>query len=225
MATVETATTVDRALPVLGLRITAGPIELRGITDDMIIPLAGLVIEGIHAPGEMPFLSSWELGPPEKMPRIIAQREWKRRAGFSPASWTADLGVFWNGELVGEQSIFATDYLITRTAETGSWLSRRAQGSGIGTVMRQVVCAFAFDYLDAAYLTSIAFTDNAASRAVSRKVGYTENGIESLARMGKPVMGQRFLLEPGRLVRYEHPVTVVGLGAFRRSIGLGETQA
>lgn len=217
--------TVERALPLLGLRITAGPIELRGVTDDMISPLAGLAIEGIHAPGEMPFPSNWALEPPERMPRIIAQREWKRRAEFCPARWTADFGVYWNGGLVGEQSIFATDYLIHRTAETGSWLSRRAQGSGIGTIMRQVLCAFAFDHLDAAYLTSTAFTDNAASRAVSRKVGYTENGTEPVARMGKAATGQRFLLEPGRLVRYEHPVTVTGLDAFRRSIGLGETRA
>jgi hypothetical protein len=45
----DTATTVETALPLLGLRITAGPIELRGITDDLLGPLAGLAVEGISS--------------------------------------------------------------------------------------------------------------------------------------------------------------------------------
>jgi len=32
----DTATTVEAVLPLLGLRVTAGPIELRGITDDLL---------------------------------------------------------------------------------------------------------------------------------------------------------------------------------------------
>jgi hypothetical protein len=47
-------TTAAMALPVLGLRITAGPLELRGVTDDLLGPLADLAIEGIHAPDAMP---------------------------------------------------------------------------------------------------------------------------------------------------------------------------
>jgi RimJ/RimL family protein N-acetyltransferase len=220
VATPETATAIDKALALLGLRITAGPVELRGITDDLLMPFAELAIEGIHDPDTTPFLSGWSTKPPEEMPLAIAQRQWKRRADFSPARWVADLAVFWEGELVGEHGIFATDYLVTRTAVTGSWLVRRAQGRGIGTAMRKVICAFAFDHLDAEYLCSAAFADNPASQSVSRKVGYAENGTERMSRLGKPVNDQRFLLEPDRLVRYEHPLTVTGLGAFRRSIGL-----
>jgi hypothetical protein len=55
---------------------------------------------------------------------------------------------------------------------------------------------------------------------VSRKVGYTQNGVDIWARGGKPVPHQRFLLSRGNLVRYEHPLMVIGLAAFRRSIGL-----
>src|SRR5215475_1610711 len=39
-------TTVVTALPLLALRITAGPVELRGVTDELIVPLAELAIEG-----------------------------------------------------------------------------------------------------------------------------------------------------------------------------------
>jgi hypothetical protein len=59
-----------------------------------------------------------------------------------------------------------------------------------------------------------------ASVPVSRKIGYTENGEDIWAREGKPVLHQRFLLSRGNLVRYEHPLMVAGLAAFRRSIGL-----
>jgi hypothetical protein len=86
--------------------------------------------------------------------------------------------------------------------------------------MRQVIAAFALDYLDAQYVTSEAFIDNVASVSVSRKVGYTENGVDIWAREGKPVPHQRFLLSPGNLVRYEHRLAVTGLATFRRSIGL-----
>jgi hypothetical protein len=112
--------------------------------------------------------------------------------------------------------------LITRTAETGSWLSRRFQGKGIGTAMRQVICAFAFDCLDAEQITSAAYTDNPASLAVSRKCGYTENGYELRTRMGKRATLQRIALERANLVRYEHELTVTGLPEFRRSIGLDQ---
>src|SRR6266567_1232650 len=96
----DTARTVETALPLLGLQITAGPIELRGIIDDLLGPLADLAVEGIS------------------------------------------------------------------------------------TAMRQVIAAFAFDHLDAQHVTSAAFSDNVASVSVSRKVGYTENGVDIWAREG-----------------------------------------
>jgi RimJ/RimL family protein N-acetyltransferase len=213
-------TTAATALALLGLRITAGPVELRSITDDLIVPLAELASAGIHDPDFMPFYTPWSLTPPEEMPRTMGQFHWAQRASFSVAKWGADLAVFYDGELVGSQGISTHDYLVTRTGETGSWLSRRYQGKGIGTAMRQVICAFAFDCLDAEQITSAAYTDNPASLAVSRKCGYTVNGCEVRARMGKRAILQRIVLEPADLVRYEHELTVEGLPEFRRSIGL-----
>jgi len=212
--------TAATALPLLGLRITAGPVELRGVTDDLIVPLAELAVAGIHDPDFMPFYTPWSLTPPAEMPRSMGQFHWGQRARFSVASWGADLAVFYDGDLVGVQGISTHDYLITRTAETGSWLSRRHQGKGIGTAMRQVICAFAFDCLDAQEITSAAYADNPASLAVSRKCGYTENGCELRSRMGKRAILQRIVLKPAGLVRYEHELTAEGLVEFRRSIGL-----
>src|SRR5215469_9942432 len=152
-------TMLAAALPLLGLRITAGPVELRGITDDLILPLAELASAGIHDPDFMPFYTPWSLTRPEEMPRSMGQFHWGQRAGFSVAKWGADLAVFYDGELVGAQGIGAHGYLITRAAETGSWLSRRYQGKGIGTAMQQVICAFAIDCLGAKQITLAAYPD------------------------------------------------------------------
>ena len=89
---------------------------------------------------------------------------------------------------------------MTRTGETGSWLGREFQGRGIGTAMRQVICAFAFDHLDAEEVTSGAFLDNPASLAVSRKVGYRPNGVRRLKRRaGELALNQSLVLTTGRL--------------------------
>jgi RimJ/RimL family protein N-acetyltransferase len=212
-------TTAAVALPLLGLRITAGPVELRGITDDLLGPLAGLATD-IHDPEFMPFSYPWSLAPAPDMPRNVAQYHWGKRASFSPAQWTADFAVSYHGELVGCQGISTKDYLIVRGGETGSWLGRRFQGKGIGTAMRQVLCAFVFDHLDAEHVTSGAFEDNPASLAVSRKAGYTENGADRVSRLGQRAIMRRIVLEPANLVRYPHELTVEGLTEFRTSIGL-----
>ena len=212
-------TTAATALPLLALRITAGPVELRGITDDLLGPLADLATD-IHDPDFMPFGFPWTLTPAPDMPRNLAQYHWGKRASFSSAQWTADFAVFHDDELVGCQGFITKDYLITRGGETGSWLGRRFQGRGIGTAMRQVICAFIFDHLDGRFITSTAFTDNPASLTVSRKTGYADNGVDRVNRLGQPAVMHRIVLEPANLVRYKHDLTVAGVPAFRRSIGL-----
>ena len=168
-------TTTADLLPVLGLRITAGPLELRGITDDLLPDLCDLAARGIHAPEQMPFVVPWTDVPAEELPRRFAQYHWLARAEFSPARWSLHLAVLHEGVPVGVQGLSTSSYLVTRTGETGSWLGQGFHGRGIGTAMRQVMCAFAFDHLDAAEITSSAFTDNPASLAVSTKVGYAAN--------------------------------------------------
>jgi RimJ/RimL family protein N-acetyltransferase len=214
-------TTLTDLLPVLGLRITAGPLELRGLTDDDLPALCDLALRGIHPEERMPFYVPWTDAPAADLPRNMAQYHWRSRADFSPAAWALHLGVWYDGRLVGTQALDTHDYLVTRTGETGSWLGQEHQGQGIGTAMRQVVCALAFDHLDAHEVTSAAFVDNPASIGVSRKVGYRDNGVRRLRRRdGELAHNLGLVLTPDRFVRYEHPLEVEGLAAFRRSIGL-----
>jgi RimJ/RimL family protein N-acetyltransferase len=213
-------TTAATALPLLGLRITAGPVELRGITDDLLGPLTDLALNGIHDPDFMPFSVPWTLESAEALPRSFAQYHWGTRSRFSPEQWTMNLAVLFDGILVGTQGFITDDFLVTRGGETGSWLGREFHGRGIGTAMRKVICAFVFDHLDADLITSAAFTDNPASLAVSRKCGYTENGIAVVKRIDQRATLQRLILEPANLIRYEHALDVEGVPDFRRSIGL-----
>lgn len=225
--------TIDRislaeAFPLLGLRITAGPVELRGMDDDTLIALSNLAYEGIHAADAMPFLFPWTLRPADSFHREFLQYHWRARSRFSPDHWTLELAVRYEGELVGTQGVSTHDYLLTRTGETGSWLGSRYQGRGIGTLMRQTLCAFLFDHLAFEEITSAAFVDNPASNAVSRKVGYRPNGVVRKLRgrtaadpeVGRVVAAEQlYALAPDDLVRGPE-LTVEGVGPLRRLIGL-----
>jgi len=203
------------------LRLRCGSLELRAITDLDIPGLVDLVLDGIHDPAQMPFLTPWTDAPRDQLPANTAAYYWNARASFSPDRWMLDLAVRVDGELVGVQGVSAKDYLVVRSAETGSWLGRRYQRQGIGTVMRRVICVLMFDHLGAEEVTSGAFTDNPASLGVSRKVGYADNGTQRLQRRpGELAFNRRLVLTPDRFVRPGEPVEVEGVAELRRAIGL-----
>jgi RimJ/RimL family protein N-acetyltransferase len=203
------------------LRVRCGPLELRAITDDDIPALVDLALRGIHDPDVMPFAHPWTDTSRAELPQSMAAYYWSARASFSPAKWTLDLAVRVDGELVGVQGVATEDYLVLRSAESGSWLGRKYQRRGIGTAMRQVVCALMFDHLDAEEMTSGAFTDNPASLGVSRKVGYVDNGtFRQQRRPGERATMRKLVLRPDQLVRPEHPLEVDGVAPLRAAIGL-----
>lgn len=207
--------------PPLGLTIDAGPVVLRGISDDILPELCDLAAQGIHDPDEMPFYFPWTDAPRAQLTRNTAAYHWRARADFGPEAWGLHLAVLHEGRLVGTQGFETSDYLVTRTGETGSWLGREFQGRGIGTAMRQAICAFAFDHLDAVAITSGAFLDNPASLGVSRKLGYRTNGIRRLKRReGELALNQALVLTPEDLVRGPHPLRVTGLAELRTFVGL-----
>lgn len=207
--------TLESHFAPFGLRITAGPLELVPVTDDVIPGLVELARDGIHPRDTMPFHEPWSIAPRGELGSNMAQFYWQQRADFSPGDWSLSFGVRFEGELVGCQDLRATRFRVTRTAESGSWLAMRHQGRGVGTRMRQAICAFGFDELGATELTSSAFVDNPASLAVSRKVGYRANGIERRKRrIGELAHMQHLAITPDELVRGE-PITVEGADALR----------
>ncbi len=212
---------IEEFWPQFALRIRSGPLELAAVRDDDIPALVDLAERGIHPPDRMPFTFPWTDAPKTELARKMAVHYWESRARNTPERWSLELVVRRDGQVVGIQAFAAENYLVTRTGETGSWLGLEHQGRGTGTLMRQTMCRFLFDHLEAEEITSVAFVDNPASGAVSRKVGYSPNGqTREKRRDGELAIAERLTLLPAQLVRSQYPLEVEGLPALRRDIGL-----
>ncbi|MET0693758.1 MAG: GNAT family protein [Propionibacteriaceae bacterium] len=211
--------------PPYGLKITEGDLVLSVVTDEDIPELIELALAGIHEPDRMPFSTPWTLDDAATLPANNVRFYSSVRASFTPEKFTLQFAVRVGGELMGTQGISTEDFSVTRTGETGSWLSRRFQGRGVGTRMRRAVCAFAFDGLGAVEVTSGAFLDNPASLAVSRKVGYQPNGVNRMKRRpGEVAPHLRLLLTPETFVRGA-PIEIEGLPPLLSFLGLAEPDA
>ena len=214
------STLVD-LFPPLGLHVQAGPIELRGLSDELILELCDLAERGILPPDEMPFYFPWTAAPRGELARNTAAYHWGKRATFSPEGFCLDLAVLLDGRVIGAQGVAARHFPVTRTGETGSWLGRDFQGRGLGTAMRRAMCELLFDHLGFEEITSAAFLDNPASLGVSRKVGYRPTTVSRIKRReGELALNQGLVLTPEDLVRGAEPIRVTGAEAVRAFIGL-----
>ncbi len=210
---------IEEIWPLYALRLTAGDLELRVVRPSDVPELVDLVLSGVHDPALMPFTVPWTDAPDDELPAAYYRYVASVIGCLAPGDWKLEMAGRERGTLVGVQALSARDFPVTRTAETGSWLARRHQGRGVGTRMRQMACAFAFDHLGAEQITSGAFLDNPASLGVSRKVGYRPNGVARCSIRGAMALSQRLVLDPADLVRGES-VTVEGADAVRRFLGI-----
>jgi RimJ/RimL family protein N-acetyltransferase len=193
--------------PLRNLVLRTPRLELRPDDDPGLRELVDEARRGVHEPDYMPFTYPWTDDPEHTW----LQYHWSMRAALSPAEWRLNFLVRVAGRVIGTQGMAATDFAVTRTAMTGSWLGRRHQGRGYGTEMRAAVAVFGFDWLGATRMMSEAFDDNHASLAVSRKLGYVPDGTQILARRDKPATNVRLLLTPDAFVRPDWRLTVSGL--------------
>jgi RimJ/RimL family protein N-acetyltransferase len=171
-----------RYWPLFDLRIRTPRLELRPPTDADLTELAAVAAAGIHDADRLPFMVPWTDQPSPRLERGLLQWVWRRRAEWSPEEWGLGLAVYADGEPAGFQDINAKDFAKLGVVETGSWLGRGYQGRGIGTEMRAAVLHFAFAGLGAAEALSGAWHDNVASRRVSEKNAYEENGQHRMLR-------------------------------------------
>jgi len=217
--------TLDDIFPAFGLEILGGPLRLRGLRTEDIPAVTELAVRGIHGPDFLPFLYPWSEAAPDELPINAARFYWDSFASFTPQRWHLNLVARWEDQVVGVQDVFArTDFRKTHALETGSWLGMPFQGRGIGTLMRQVVCGFCFDHLGAEVMRSGYIEGNASSAAVSRKVGYVDNGRRRLVDPKSD--GYRWerdlLLTPDTFVRPPFAIQVRGLGPFLHQLGLDD---
>lgn len=170
--------------PLFDLRVVTPRLELRSLDEGLGTELALLATKGIHDPEFMPFSIEWTDTPSPELERNALQYYWKIRADLSPADWVIAFAVIVDGEVVGTTSLGAHAFPTLRQFETGSWLGREHQGQGIGTEMRLATLQLGFEGFGAQWATTGAFEDNAASLAVTGKLGYTVAGRRRVVSRG-----------------------------------------
>jgi RimJ/RimL family protein N-acetyltransferase len=211
--------------PLYGLRLRTPRLELRLPVLEELDALAQLSTQGVHDPDLMPFGVPWTDLPPAERARSVMQFHWRLLAGWAAEDWNLQLAVFLDGAVAGTQTVGARTFAVVRQVHTGSWLGQRYQGQGIGTEMRAAVLHLAFAGLTAESAVTSAATDNPASIAVSRKLGYQPNGFTRCQVRDTLRYEQRFSLGRDRWQQYAGvPVGIEGLEPCRAQFGLRSAQ-
>ncbi|WP_024876524.1 GNAT family N-acetyltransferase [Saccharomonospora piscinae] len=206
---------------VLGLRLRTPRLELRVPDDDDLSAMIEVALRGVHPPEVMPFRIPWTDQEPVELARGLAQHHWRMRAEWRPDSWCLLLCVVHDGVVVGSQDLQSRAFAVTREVSSASWLGQAHQGQGIGTEMRAAVLHLAFAGLGAREAVSAATEGNAASLAVSRKLGYAPDGIQRDVVRGEAVVEQRLRLTRADWERHRTvDVTIDGLAPSLPLFGL-----
>ncbi|MGW4305445.1 GNAT family N-acetyltransferase [Streptomyces californicus] len=206
--------------PLYGLRLRTPRLELRLPDLPLLDELSSVAAGGVHEPGRMPFSVAWTDGKPEEVGRAVFQHLLGTIAAWSARSWTLSLAVLHEGRVVGRQDLMGEDFGTLREVETGSWLGLPYQGRGLGTEMRAAALHLAFAGLGARCAVSAAMLDNPRSLGVSRRLGYTDDGVKTESVRGAAVTLQRLRLDRERWEAHRRvEVTVEGLEACRPLFG------
>lgn len=205
--------------PLRHLVLRTPRLELRPDDDEGLLELAEVAAAGIHPAGATPFDDPFTDEAPGELERGVLQRNWAKRAELGPDSWHLSFLVRHQGRVLGMQRLTAVEFALSREVRTGSWLGMAHQGKGFGTEMRAAVLALAFDHLGARQARSEAFVDNPASIAVSRRLGYREDGTQTKIRRGAAATEVRLLLAAAEFRRPDWTLAVDGLDACRELLG------
>ena len=161
--------------PLFDLRLRCRGVELRAMREADLPGLAAILPGDVgHDPRLELFASQ---SPAENERRLFRQGYWRALGTWSPSSWVLHLAVAYEGALVGVQTLEGDNFPVLRTVDTASWLIPSVRGRGVGVAMRMAALGLAFDHLGAVAAITSATVDNAASLGVSRRVGYTGNGV------------------------------------------------
>ena len=207
--------------PLFDLEVRTPRLTLRYADDIVLTELATLAAKGIHDPALMPFAVPWtDIEPPE-LERQAFRFWWGGRAETSPARWHLILVALVDATVVGTTSLITSEFAVTRTFETGSWLGREYQGQGLGKEMRYATLHLGFDGFGAEQATTGAFTDNPASLGVTRSLGYEPNGRLRHERRGEVAESLRFRMsrEHWDTIRRDD-ITLHGVEAAAAMLGL-----
>lgn len=203
--------------------MTTPRLRLRGATDDRLEQLVPIVRDGVVQNDELPFddpMSFYETSPTREWRWLRAI--WRARSRTDESWWRLCFVVDVDGRLVGMQDVIAEDFPSFASVTTFSWLAPGVRGQGIGREARSAVLHLAFAGLGAREASSEAFVDNVASNAVSRGLGYDENGTAWATRRGTPCRLQRWTLSREKWQRQQRAdIALSGVQACLPLLGLG----
>ena len=164
--------------PLFALRLRTPRIEMRIPTDEDLSEVIALMRDGMLNDEPYPFMTDWALVEEPKRTWETLKFNWRLRADFTPERFHLSFVTVVDGAIAGVQGVNASDFPRLRQVSSGSWLGRDWQGQGYGREMRAALLTFAFEALGAEVALSAARISNHRSIAVSRGLGYRDNGIE-----------------------------------------------
>ena len=178
--------------PFFDLRIVSGEVLLRGVTDEDIPFLLEALPDDLEMNPDNEAFPTLGLDA-DRRRRLVAEL-WKHRGAWSIDSWCLDLAVEVEGHVVGVQALEGERFPQLRTVDSFSWLSADVRGRGLAHLMRAGVLALAFEHLGAEHAVSSAVLGNAPSLAVSRRLGYRDNGLSRIVTPSGPATLQHVRL-------------------------------
>jgi RimJ/RimL family protein N-acetyltransferase len=165
--------------PLFDLRLAGPRLTLRPMREADLDLLAGQLPEDLELD---PAATRFDpVGERVKRGIITHQGYWRAYGNWRPQAWrlnfVVSLGPGPGGPVIGVQELEGLDnFLVLRTVDSSSYLSKPARGQGYGKEMRRSVLALAFGPLQAQAAITAAWHDNGASLGVSRALGYRPNG-------------------------------------------------
>ena len=161
--------------PLFALRLTSGDLELRPLCEIDLSAVAAVLPDDSEHDPRSPL---WDhLDPAANRRRLLYQNYWRDVATWSPENWHLTLHVSDPGGFVGIQALEAENFAQLRTVDSFSWVVPSSRGRGVGRAMRTAVLSLAFDHLGAQFAVTSARENNVSSLAVSRRLGYVDNGV------------------------------------------------
>lgn len=149
--------------------INAGTLYLRQLRADGAIDDRPALVEAFADPVIRNFVRNYVVDSVEAAEEYVRRRaeEWKRdqRCSWAVAEPTT-------GELLGEVGLKELD-LAAGTAEVAVWVHPSARGRGVATTAVGAAVRFGFGALGLSHIDYVHEPDNAASREVARKSGFT----------------------------------------------------
>ena len=164
--------------PLFDLRLRHREVTLRPMREADLPGLCAVLPPDVGHDPRLAMFPSQSFAENER--RLFCMGYWKALGTWDPAAWVLHFVVSYRGDLVGVQTLEATDFPTLRTVDSASWLVPSVRGRGLGVAMRAAVLSLAFDRLDAVAAISSATVGNAASRGVSRRLGYLDNGVSRI---------------------------------------------